>query len=193
MECRKRNLIFTLFVFVLVGLFSIASISAINYKPKKSRSAKKGTIKVPIKGGKVKGDAKIKYDASKNKAELVLDVKKLSTIMPTDVEGEPRYYEGWFILGGKEGDDYEVSTGVFNADNKDRAKAFFTFKPNKIDNAVEAGTEIEGHNLSALKQIKITKEANDGELERNGEKVISEKVKFKTNPYKNLYGSMLKK
>ncbi|RMF92606.1 MAG: hypothetical protein D6734_11925 [Candidatus Schekmanbacteria bacterium] len=195
MEYRKRNLLFTLFVFLLVGVFSIASISAINYKKKKHKTAKKGKIVVKMKKGKTRGTAKIKYDAKKGKngkASMELEVKKLRTIMPTDNYEDPRYYEGWFILGGDEGEDYEVSTGVFNTDKKGKGKAYFEFKPNKIDDAVEAGTGIIGHNLSALKQIKITKEANNGVLERDGNVVLSGKVKFKKNPYKSLYGSKLK-
>ncbi len=196
MEYRKRNLLFTLFVFVIVGMFSIASISAINYKKKKkSKSAKKGAITVKLKKGKQTGKAKIKYNAKKGKngeAGMSLSVKKLSTIMPTTDHEDPRYYESWFILDGKKGDDYEVSAGVFNTNKKKKGSAYFTFKPNKIDDAVEKGSGVIGHNLSALKQIKVTKEANDGELERQGQIVLTGNVKFKRNPYKGIYGDKLK-
>ena len=193
MEYRKRNLVFTFFVFVLVGLFSIASISAINYKKSKNKSATKGTIVVKLKKGNADGKAIIKYDAKKGSngdAEMTLNVKKLSTIMPTDKYEDPRYYEGWFILKGDKGVDTEVSTGVFNTDKKKKGEAYFTFKPNKIDNAEGNGGI--GHNLSALKEIKITKEANNGELKRDGNVVMSGNVKFAKNPYKNLYGGKLK-
>ncbi|MBI5374611.1 MAG: hypothetical protein HZA77_04200 [Candidatus Schekmanbacteria bacterium] len=193
MNYKKNNVIFSFFVFFLIGLFSIASFSALNSN-KGNKGKAKGHVSVKLvsaKGAhdkKASGEAKIIYDAKKNKANMKLNVKRLPTIFPAASYTDPHFYEGWFFTK----DDYVFSTGAFNTDWSDKGRSFVTFKPNNLED--DKGNS-NAHNLSAIDTIKVTRERNNGNMEPSSDVALVgnfAKAFAKVNPYKSNYGSKLK-